>query len=451
MSDRLDVTTQVGENVPTVETSIQRRQGRAVCMIASGRMLGVGDVRHWLAKFREYSRRVPSDIVLPAVGFAGPWYDSDVHPAQPSSAGLLPDWIRQARDSNPSAVIWASIIFDFSFLGNEALWLRNQYDDDLAQACATNPATQAVLGELCSEVLNLGVDGIVLDVTDAVPNAGSEQYVEVSAHCFCMHCMDALRRESFPTDRTEYMGSSSLLRFVLRHDDDGTAHIDPPHVWIEQLNATGLIAHARNRRFIHEDDDDLAGARRCLEYFRARATVMAENLRTICQPMRQAQRRSALILGSHAADLSQMTTLDSLVSAQAADEYWLPDLGSPVPGGSASSASTLQFLSSRATYNVNSFFEVVETSAQLLRLGGAQTLIERLFQTSKRLMSNKLSPGAAYVSETLAQYSGFVGIPLGENDHLDIVRQAAAEVKIPTLSDDVLDALRIIDPDRSQQ
>lgn len=442
-----DTIIDMSANEPQPVEAEQGPKSRAVCMLPSGRMLGVGGVEHWIDSFQSYSRRMPTDIVLPAIGFGGPWFDSEIHPAQASKAGLLPEWIRDARDLMPAANVWASVIFDFGFVGNSAIHQRTQFGDKLDQACPSNEATQTIVKGWLAEVLALGVDGVVIDFTDAMPNASAEGYVDVMAGCFCHQCIRLLKAEGFQADPTDFQGSNSLMKFFLRPDDDGTAHIDPQWEWIEGRDALSLVRRAINRRFILDSDDqaNLEQAARGLEYFRARCFANAQSIRAMTEPIRLQGKRSALILGSQAADLSQMTALTPLSERMAADEYWLPDLLEP-----PEHASALQFLSARSTYNMNSFFEVIETSESILRLAGAQHLIGRILHTSKRLMSNQLSPGGCYVSESLPQYSGFVGVPLGGTDHLDIVQQAAQEADIPTLSPEVLDAIRIVDPNHSR-
>ena len=53
---------------------------RAVCLIPSGEMLRLKPVKHWLKRFSDFTRRSATEVVLPAVGFSGPLYDSKVHP-----------------------------------------------------------------------------------------------------------------------------------------------------------------------------------------------------------------------------------------------------------------------------------------------------------------------------------------------------------------------------------
>jgi hypothetical protein len=70
-------------------------------------------------------------------------------------------------------VLWGSILMELGFLDNEALWLMDQFGDSLTQACLVNPVVQSIVGDLILELAETGVDGIVLDVTDAYPNSTS--------------------------------------------------------------------------------------------------------------------------------------------------------------------------------------------------------------------------------------------------------------------------------------
>ena len=418
---------------------------RSICFIPSGEMLRLHPVSHWLRRYEEFTQRVPGEIVLPAVGFSGPLFNSAVHPTPIvfSRSNLLPDWIRSARDEmGEKGVLWGSILMELGFLDNEALWLMDQFGDSLTQACLVNPVVQSIVGDLILELAETGVDGIVLDVTDAYPNSTSAGRVGYLLHCYCDACTDALRLKGFKESKEIFSREPLLGRLMLRSDDDGVAHIDPPQEWLDSRDSNALIALAVARKFVSEDAEGLqSAAARLLAYLRARVEVTAEAIRSILSAARSANKRTALVLGDYKADLSQLVTLPALDSAKSADEYWLPFV--PERGKLPGEWRAAQFLAGRSTYYFNAFFEVVEKAPRRLVLGGPEEFLRELLQASKSLMNNKLGPGAAYTAEKLAQFEGFVGVPLSQDDHIEIVEQLASAATGDVLPPALLDRFRI--------
>ncbi|MGB2568406.1 hypothetical protein ACPFP2_08150 [Micromonospora citrea] len=421
---------------------------RAIAHIPSAEMLRLKPVEYWLGRFPDFVRRSATEIVLPAVGTFGPSFESEVHPIPPALRGheLLPDWVRQARDLlGDEGAIWANIIIDGQFLDNSAIWQKNQYDQEFAQVCITHPTVQRILHQMISEILEHGVDGVVLDLTDAYPNSGSDSYAGLSAHCFCAYCMDAMRLKGFRESKDAFIGDDSILRLALRVEDDGTAYVDTPQSWIDHRNADALVSLALARRIVSGDSQQLtAEAMRLLAYLRARVQVTAEAVRAVLAPCRDKGKRTAVILGSADCDWSSMVTLEALHTAKSASEYWLPD--SPDPQLVAAGEQIVQFLATRSTYGFNRFFETVEDADKRIVLFGIDEFLKNLMSTSKRLMGNKLSAGAAYVVEHLPEFAGFVGIPLGQQDHLDIVEQLTHSVTGVVLPQELLMKFRIVEP-----
>jgi hypothetical protein len=420
-------------------------QKRAICFIPSGEMLRVKPVKHWLARFAHNAQRSATEAVLPAIGFSGPLYESKVHPFPEKfkQSNLLPTWVKDARENLPEgAPVWATILVDCGFLANEAIWLRNQYDDPLDQMCIVNPVSRLVLQDFIDEIIALGVDGIVFDLTDAFPNSGAAGYKGIISNCFCFYCMNGLRQKGFGEPKEAFVGDTSLLRLVLRIDEDGTAHIDPTQDWIDQRNSSALVTLALAREFVQGDRNELeAEAARLLKYFKSRGELIAETIRSIACACKNANKRAAVILGSAAADLTQLVTLQALDSAKSADEYWLPD--APSREESPGEWQTVQFLATRSSYFFNAFFELIEdANGYAIRHGVPETLKE-LQHKCKRLAANNLFPGAAYVVDKLDQYTGFVGVPLGREDHLEIIEKLTTEITGSVLPQGLLDQFRI--------
>jgi hypothetical protein len=418
---------------------------RAICFIPSGEMLRFNSVKHWLERFADISQRSATEVVLPAVGFSGPLYESKVHPFPHTfkQANLLPTWVKDARQSLPEgAPVWATILVDCGFLANEAIWLRNQYDETLPQMCIVNPVSGQVLRDFIEEIIGIGVDGIVLDLTDAFPNSGSSGYKGIISHCFCYYCMNGLRQKGFSEPKESFVGDSSLLRLVVRNDDDGSPHIDPTQDWIDQRNSSALVTLALAREFVQGDRTELeAEAARLLKYFKSRGELIAETVRSITCTCKDANKRAALLLGSAAADLTQLVTLQALDSAKSADEYWLPD--APSREQSPGEWQTVQFLATNSTYFFNAFFELIEDANGYATRHGVAEMLKALQFKSKRLGANKMFPGAAYVVDKLDQYTGFVGVPLGREDHLQIIERLTTEITGSVLPQGLMDKFRI--------
>ena len=427
---------------------------RAVCAIPSGFMLRMYPVKHWIARFREFVRRSPREIVLPGVGYTGPNYDSSIHAysSNVESNYLLPDWIRDAREIlGEEGVIWVSIHPDFGFLNSEALWLHNQYDDDLPQACINKPVVQSVIHDFMDEISQLGgANGIALDVTDAYPNSGASGYEGVIAHCFCDFCTRDMKEKGFNEPQSVFAGKKGIQRLVLKIDeeDGGTAHIDPQQSWIDQRDVKSLVAFSIARQFVRDEETELErDAARLLKYLDARSKVTAGAIRSVMSKCKEKSLRAAVIMGSSSIDMCQMVNLATLDRVKAADEYWLPD--APDRSALAGEWQALQYLSSCATYAVNAFFETVEQANERAIRLGPRRFLELLLDRSKSLRGNRMGAGAAYVVDKLGQYSGFVGIPLGTEDHLAIITRLSTEVTGTVLPSELLDSFRIGNPDRS--
>ncbi len=429
---------------------------RTICVLPSGEMLKLKPVSHWLTRFKDYSRRTAGEVALPAVGSLGPLFDSIVHPPPSvhSPDNLLPSWISSARkDLGKGGKIWGIVLTEGGFLDNEALWLRDQYGETLPQLCIVNEISQQILMDLIDEVLGLGADGIVLDITDAYPNSGSVNFEGITAHCFCSYCLDGLRRHGFSESSDAFIGSRSILRPILKLTETGAEHLDAAQAWIDNARTEELLSLALARRFVEEveegDRDRLEkDAARILRYLKARVDLTSEAVHAILERCRSAGKDVAVILGSEDADLSQMTTLQSLQRAQAAKEYWLPD-ASIVSSKDLDNSPAIQFLAARSTYYFNAFFEVIEKANDTVVESGVEDFLSRVLSTSKRLSGNKLGAGAAYAVEKLARYDEMAGVPIGQEDHRELIERLTEEVTGTILPNELLDRFRIMSPGRA--
>lgn len=398
---------------------------RSVLCIPSEMMLQHSGLEHWVEVFREHSGTSPTEIVLPGVGYRGPTFPSVVSPSG-KKAGSMSRWISEARQAvGESGIVWANMIMDFGFLGSDYLGIRNQYGMKRSQICISNPTSQRIVQTVVRELLELGVDGIVVDGSELLPNAGAADMADVNVYCFCEHCLKLLNEEKLTIPIQRLMGPNSIYRLALKDaGSSGTAHIDPTARQIVERDSTTLVLTALGQRYIEgEVKDHLDDAGLLLRYFEARGRAVARSLREITRPCSEAQRRSAIVLNSVDFDQSQQVTAQDVSRAAAADELWVSD-ATP----DSSSIPTLCYLAARSSYSINSFFELVEDANNVVTMAGIEHFLRRLANTSKRLGANTLSPASAYVALNSPQYSGFVGVPLMTDDHLAIVSSLTSQI-----------------------
>lgn len=429
----------------SADTSRKRAEStRTVLDIGGAYMLKTASVSKWHERFTRYARRTPTEICLPAIGWAGPFFDSSVQPppAFLETSDPLRRWVSDARDLLGSkGTIWAKVMIDGGFLKHSHLFLKNQFGMHLSQVCLANPTVQSVMEVLISEIFDRGVDGIVFDVTDCYPNSNSTALNDVSIHCFCGFCQDQMRTAGFPLEAGEFIGPSSLMRVVLRSSETGTSHIDPSGEVIKLRDATALLEQARVRDFVDASDEEaLRAAERALEYCDARASVTASGVRALGRAVRAHDRRAAAILGSVNFDQSQQVTLDHLSADPAVDEVWVDDaaesMGDALP--------LLCYMASRSSYYLNDFFELLEKPDELLGVVGMDGFLRRLQESLNRASRmNELSPASVFVGGLSPQYQGVVGVPVFQDEHLELVESLTRDVTGQGLPREVLDMFRL--------
>jgi len=79
---------------------------------------------------------------------------------------------------------------------------------------------------------------------------------------------------------------------------------------------------------------------------------------------------------------------------------------------------------------------------------GPEVYLQSLLRTSKNLMNNRFTAGGAYTAENLAQFDGFAGVPLSQNDHFEIVEQLASAATGDVLPPGLLERFRIATSDQ---
>lgn len=430
---------------PTEGTTKVGATNRLILDLGFALMHQTYPVAEWSRRFRQYARRTPSEIVLPAVSFTGPAYDSAVQPPPKSlgSADPLKGWVAASREAlGPDSFLWAKIIFDLQFLDTEHLTLRNQFGTPSGQCCPSNPIVQKVVRTFVQELAQHGVDGVVFDLSDCLPSAGAEGLNdgEVSATCFCKYCIDLLEQQGFRDPQGSFLGEHSHFRLALKPGRDGTSHLDPTQEMIDDRDVATLLAQSRSRGFVDESVLWEEKAKRHLEYCDARSRVVAESMRNYTQECNDLGLRSAAILSSVNYDQSQQTTLTALRREEAFGEYWVPDASESYAG----SGDLVCYLGARSTYFVNSFFELVETANEYIANRGVEHFLQRLLHFSKQWsIGNRLSPASVFASELSDQYEGCVGIPLFEEEHQRLVALLTEGVTGEVLPEQIQEQFRI--------
>lgn len=433
-------------------------QKRAILHIPHTEMLALKPISEWIAAFKsdKFARTNPTEIVLPAVGLGGPSFQSEVHPyprylepPKDEKSGrytrpfnLLPDWIQECRDINPEMRVWAFINPVYAFLDGEYVRVQDQHgitlDDNM---CITNSLIQKMTDVFVDELVAMGVDGVVFDLTDIYPQSGSNMVVGIQNTCFCSYCRDALEAEGFHEGPEIFVGNDNPFRLLLRVDEDGTAHIPVDLEW----PASHLLKVSLARGFIKEDNEKTQrDAELLLSYIQARSRVVAQSVKRLGQRAREQEKMTAVILGDKSLDLTTMTDMQTLQRYEAAGEFWTPEvdrkyvLQHQVP--------VCVYLWSRATYSVNAFFETFEDANTILALRGAEEFLARLLARSKRLLGNTLAPANVFTAMLSDEFQGFVGIPLGEQDHISLVNLLSKRATGQILPPQILEAFRITTP-----
>ncbi|MFF8290824.1 hypothetical protein ACF068_16575 [Streptomyces sp. NPDC016309] len=399
---------------------------------------------YWVERYRQYVRRSPTEICLPAIVRSGPAFESVVQPPQ-ASLGVsdpLAQWIAEAREAvGPNGVIWGRVLLHFGFTGSEYLFIKDQYDTPGDQICITNRVAQQVVAQMVSEVLDRGVDGIVLDAVNLLPNAGSNilDSNEISVSCFCDHCVTGLRERGFQVRHSDFMGPRNKMRIVLHNTPTGTDHIDPTHDTLRTRDHDRLLSHARARRFVPPDEDWREESIALIKYLEARGRLVWESFRALTEPCK-GRVRTAVILGSVDYDQSQQVTAEMMMNSGAVEEIWVPDAKVNVTPPS----TLLCYQATRSSYYSNSLFATLERANEIIVAFGIEKFLELLLAHSKSWSSaNKLSPASVYSSSIAPQYSGSVGMPLFEHEHRKLVEDATLRVTGAVLPEALLEQFRI--------
>ncbi len=120
-----------------------------------------------------------------------------------------------------------------------------------------------------------------------------------------------------------------------------------------------------------------------------------------------------------------MTDLYTLLDEDAADEFWLPDVGPDEIAHAAKNGKTIcAYLFSRASYVINGLFEQIKMFDEVTTVRGVDYAEARLWRLAERVEhGNEMTPTRVAVLELVDGLSGFVGVPLKSEVIQRIVRQ----------------------------
>ncbi|GHH06015.1 hypothetical protein GCM10018780_38350 [Streptomyces lanatus] len=358
---------ETNEGTPGEEINHAESSERNILDIPSTVMLQDSNVSYWVDRYRQYARRSPSEICLPAIVRSGPAFESVVQPPQASLGGSDPlsQWVADARNElGPDGVVWGRVLLHFGFTAAEYLFIRDQYDTPGDQICIANRISQKVVAQMVTEVLDRGVDGIVLDAVNILPSAGSNYLDdnEISVSCFCDHCVSGLRERGFRVKWNDFMGPRNRMRIVLHNTATGTDHIDPTHETLQTRDHDRLLSLARARQFLSAEEDWRDEAIALIKYLEARGRLVWESFRALTEPCK-GRARTAVVLGSVDYDQSQHVTAEIMMNSGAVDEIWVPDAR---VGMTAESSSLVCYLASRSSYYANSLFATLEHANEII-------------------------------------------------------------------------------------
>jgi hypothetical protein len=411
---------------------------RAVCIIPATECLIYHDIEYWITIFENLSGRMPTDIVFPGFVEAGPSYVSEFGTISSRQGGrnTLGEWISTAKNIVKDVTTWTAVHPTIPTLSNQLIALRDQWDVEMSEACIVNPTVQTILKKICKEVRDIGAEGVMFDLTDIFPNSTSWRYPSrkdksrpLQNTCFCRYCNEALRREAKWTE-----GSSpfrkferSPARFVLLPSANGATPIDIRDSWLEKLDASELVEFAEARGFIEsEDEDGRQDALKLLRYVTGRSQITALAVKRLCAGASEAGLRTSAALGSPSYDLSTHTNVTTLIAQHCADEYWVPSFE---PSHlETKGAVLLRLLAARGTYYVNATFGNLSALSNARPNADTTDLMER-FVTNAAVLDNlnELQIGQVAQVPLVEGLDGFVGIPFGKSQLIDLITKKSAD------------------------
>jgi hypothetical protein len=411
---------------------------RAVCIIPATECLIYHDIEHWINIFENRSGRLPTDIVFPAFVEAGPSYVSEFGsvPPRQGSQNTLGEWINTSKTLVKGVNVWAAILPTIPTLSNELIAVRDQWDLSMDEACIVNPTVQIILRKISKELRDLGADGVMYDLTDIYPNSTSSRYPApkdksrpLQNTCFCRYCVDSLKREAKWTEGSTPFRKfdRNPARFVLQPSNSGATPIDVRDLWLEKLDAAELAEFATVRGFIDsQDEDGRQDALKLLRYLTGRSQITAVAVKRICEGATEFGLRTATVIGSPSYDMSTNTNLTTMIARKCADEYWVPSFE---PSHLETKETVLlRLLASRGTYYMNATFSNLSTLSNMRLIIDTNELMDRFVTNAAALENrNELNIGQVAQVPLVEGIDGFVGIPFGKVQLIDLITKKSAD------------------------
>jgi len=406
---------------------------RSIMFLPHHSLLSMRPLGEWARIFEQLSGRPPTEVVLPAVELDGPTFPTEIEILDELDGKILGDWVGEARALPGIEKVWGTINATYPFLeGAEDLMVTDQFGITLdANVCIANPVIQELTDRLIADGLSQGLDGIALDITDIYPNSGSNVTNEIQDTCFCRHCTRQLAELGFDVRPDQFTGRKNPFRLVLKITETGTDNIPIRTEWLDERQAERLYEVSRAREFVRPDEATaLSDAGLLLDYVDARRHAVARSVRRLAQVAKESGRATAVILGESNLDLTTMSDLATLHSEKAVDEYWLPEARVSLP----TPAPTLcRFLTSRGTYNVNTYFETFTDGPVWLANRGPEFVIRQIAIRHRKTQGIRLTRGHALATNLSQEYAGFVGIPLTAEDFRETTRALLEKVLGPVV------------------
>ena len=235
----------------------------------------------------------------------GASYKSKYAVPNPSLSGeaSLRHWIETADSELSGVRKWALIDLQLPAMAEEMTSLRDQWNQPLDNSCLRIiiPQVQSMLGTIFGEIRQMGVDGIVLDISDIFPNSTGSRYPArktkttsvrqpLQNTCFCQDCLKALERNGWSGGVDPFTSiDGNISRFVLQPSAKPLGGVDPNTVedsWLESLNGDRLVEYANFRGFVEvntseEREKAIKDAVKLIRYMTARAKVTAQALKAL--------------------------------------------------------------------------------------------------------------------------------------------------------------------------
>lgn len=398
---------------------------KSILDIPDGAVLAVANLEDLIGEFAERLKiDKPDAVCLPVIDFGGANYassllDRNVGPWSRFELLALIDEIQNKYKCEFIAAIQPAL----PFLDVPVVRTRNQYGDETAGPCLSNPAIQKLLQACIDEFYHLAesrglkVDGFMLDIVDIHGMSGRSGRVNIS--CFCKHCNEGLSKLG-KFDYQLFTKYPSPINLALKDTGTGIANftmdlgrVDPGHI-IELSKDRDIF----DERLIPDEVTASKWANILIEYLEARSRVTAQALETIGSAARNHGMKFIVTTGNSTFDWTAGIDLWHITN-KVADAVWL-DTGDVARGELPVGVEIYHYLSARARYRVDAFFEIVSDTDKLRALAARFTdskrspLDEATNRSLQMLAASQLKRANVSALTLQGLGTGYVGFPVTE-------------------------------------